>query len=64
MISDDDYTRDDLSRDLFMMVKAGLLDVSIREDGEWLYSVTKEAEAMTDEEKIEAIKKAEEEMDE
>lgn len=33
------YNRDDLERDLTLMVKAGLLELFMREDGQWVYSV-------------------------
>jgi len=50
-----EYRREDLSKDLFLMVKAGILDVNMREDGEWVYSVTEKGKAMTDEEKLEVL---------
>jgi predicted PhzF superfamily epimerase YddE/YHI9 len=49
-MGNEEYTRDDLDRDLFLMVKAGLLDISMREDGEWVYRVNPATESMTDEE--------------
>lgn len=52
---DDDYTQEDLQQDLTLMVKAGLLDIRIREDGEWVYVISDKAESMTEEERIEAI---------
>lgn len=45
------YDREDLSNDLFLMVKAGLLDVYMREDGQWVYDVSDAAKQMTDEER-------------
>lgn len=51
----DDYCREDLSKDLFLMVKAGILEVNMREDGEWVYSVSEKGRNMTDEEKFEAL---------
>lgn len=53
----DDYTKDDLSKDLAAMVKAGLLDIRMREDGEWVYVVTDRAAAMSEEEREEALLK-------
>jgi hypothetical protein len=50
-----EYRREDLSKDLFLMVKAGVLDVNIREDGEWVYSVTEKGKIMTDDEKLEVL---------
>jgi hypothetical protein len=52
---DDDYTKEDLSNDLAAMVKAGLLDIRIREDGEWMYVVTEKAAAMSEEEREQAL---------
>lgn len=52
---DDDYTEHDLQHDLTLMVKAGLLDVRIREDGEWVYVVSDKVNSMTEEERVEAI---------
>ena len=51
----DKYNKDDLSRDLFLMVKAGLLEVSMREDGEWVYKVTDSALLLTEEEKSDVL---------
>ncbi len=45
------YDRDDLSDDLTLMVACGLLDISMREDGEWLYNISEKAQAMTEEER-------------
>lgn len=52
----DDYTADDLTRDLALMVKAGLLEMHIRDDGEWVYKVSAKAEAMSEEERELAIR--------
>lgn len=52
----DDYTKEDLSRDLSAMVAAGILDISIREDGEWVYGLSETAMKMTDEERMEALR--------
>jgi hypothetical protein len=54
-MSNSDYTKDDLSRDLYLMVKAGLLDVSMREDGEWVYRPTQECREMTEEQKLSVL---------
>ena len=37
------------------MVKAGLLDINMREDGQWLYSASEASRNMTEEEKIAII---------
>ncbi|MBV5279973.1 MAG: hypothetical protein J0651_01510 [Actinobacteria bacterium] len=54
-MSSEDYTKDDLGRDLFLMVKAGLLDVSMREDGEWVYNVSESSLLLSETEKADII---------
>lgn len=44
-----EYTKDDLSKDLAFMVKKGLLDIHMREDGEWVYTVTDLGKQMNEE---------------
>ena len=46
MASDNQYSRDELSEDLAAMVAAGILNINIREDGEWVYSVPEHIQAM------------------
>lgn len=46
------YSKDDLQKDLYLMVKAGLLDIAMREDGEWLYKISDSSKDMTEYEKI------------
>lgn len=46
-----DYDKDDLAHDMYLMVKAGLLDINMRDDGEWVYSVTDKSRNMTEEER-------------
>ena len=50
-----DYDKDDLQKDLYLMVKAGLLDINMREDGQWLYSASEASRNMTEEEKMDII---------
>lgn len=52
--------KDELQRDLYLMVKAGLLDISMREDGQWLYSVTEASKQMTDEERLDILSRLDE----
>lgn len=59
-MANSDYTKDDLSRDLFLMVQAGLLEVRMREDGEWVYQPSEAALAMSDEEKTDIISRLDE----
>ena len=46
-----DYDKDDLAHDMYLMVKAVLLDINMREDGEWVYNVTDKSRNMTEEER-------------
>jgi hypothetical protein len=48
----DGYSKEDLTRDLALMVSAGILDIHMREDGEWLYSVSPRIMAMSQEERV------------
>lgn len=49
---DAEYNKADLTRDLTMLVSAGILDIHMREDGEWLYSVSPRVMEMSQEERI------------
>jgi len=49
-MSSERYSREELSRDLFLMVKAGLLDMFMREDGEWVFSVSEKSKELSQEE--------------
>lgn len=60
----EDYTSDDLSNDLHRLVKAGLIEVFIREDGEWIYTVNPDKANLSDEEKRALIEQVMEEEDE
>ena len=42
------------------MVKAGLLDIRMREDGEWVYSPSAASLTMTEEEKVDLISRLDE----
>jgi hypothetical protein len=59
-MANSEYTTDDLARDLYLMVKAGLLDVAMREDGEWVYRPSEAALSMTEEEKADLISRLDE----
>lgn len=48
---DDDYTTERLQEDIWRMVTIGLLDIAIRDDGEWVYSISHKAASMTAEER-------------
>ena len=49
------YSREDLSDDLGAMVTAGILEINMREDGEWVYSVSERVKNMTDKEREEIL---------
>ena len=49
-IVDYDYGKEDVAHDLYLMVKAGLIDIKIREDGEWIYSASEKSKSLTEEE--------------
>jgi hypothetical protein len=51
----ENYNKEEIAHDLFLMVKAGLLEVHIREDGEWVYSPSKKSLVMSDEEKMKIL---------
>jgi hypothetical protein len=54
-MSNEPYEKEELTRDLTLMVKAGLLDIYMREDGEWVYKASDKSLQMTDEEKLEIL---------
>lgn len=61
-MSDDEYTYDDLQKDLEFLVAKGLIEVGgIDENGQWLYKATAAALAMTEEEQEALIMSALEE---
>jgi len=45
-----DYTKDDLLVDLNLLIKNGLIEYRLNEDGQWVYRITEEAKAMSDDE--------------
>jgi hypothetical protein len=51
-------SKEELTKDLAFMVKAGLLDVFMREDGQWVYVPTELGKSMT-EERLTAILESE-----
>ena len=56
-MENDRYSREDLSDDLGAMVNAGILEIHIREDGEWVYSVSEIVKNMSEEEREELLLK-------
>jgi hypothetical protein len=59
-MSDETYSKDELQRDLYLMVKAGLLEINMREDGQWLYSASEASKNMTEEEREDILSRLEE----
>lgn len=58
----DDYTKDDLHKDMEFLRKAGLIEVTgINTDGQWLWKATDAALNMSNEERLSAIMMAEKE---
>lgn len=51
---------DDLSHDIWTLYRAGFIEASMRDDGEWVFSMSEKAKSMSDEE----IKTAIESLDE
>lgn len=49
------YSKDNLQKNLYFMVKAGLLDIRIREDGQWLYEISDSSKSMTEYQKIKLL---------
>lgn len=57
----DDYTKDDLHKDMEFLRRAGLIEVAgINRDGQWLWKPTDAALNMSSEERLSAIVKADE----
>lgn len=49
---DDEYTYEDLQKDLDFLLERGLIEVGgITPDGQWLYRATQKSLAMTEEER-------------
>lgn len=41
--------KDELDEDLALLVRAGLVDIKMREDGQWLYSASQYSKTLTEE---------------
>ncbi len=55
-MSDDEYTFEDLQKDLDFLVAKGLIEIGgIDEQGRWLYKATEASLAMTEEEQMALI---------
>lgn len=52
-----EYTKEDVAQELAILVKAGLVDIRMREDGEWVYFPTEYSKSLTQEELMLAIDK-------
>lgn len=52
----DDYTKEDLHKDMEALRSAGLIEVmGINDEGQWLWRATDKAMSMTEEERAQAI---------
>jgi DNA-binding transcriptional ArsR family regulator len=49
MLNEEEYTKEQINQDLYFMYKAGLVDIQMREDGEWIYTATEYAKGLTSE---------------
>lgn len=52
------HDKDEVSDALALLVKYGLLDAFMREDGEWLYGLSTQAMLMSEDEKMNALVQA------
>ena len=50
-----EYSMDELGEDLRLLVKAGLVDISIKENGDWLYKAVDGVSSLSPEEILAAI---------
>ena len=49
---DESYTKEHVAQELAHLVKIGLLDITIREDGEWLYFPSEYSKTLTEDQLI------------
>lgn len=49
---DESYTKEHVAEELAYLVKVGLLDITIREDGEWLYFPSEYSKTLTEDQLI------------
>lgn len=50
MLNEEEQARQRVAQDLMYMYKAGLVDIKMREDGQWIYFATDYAKSLRDEE--------------
>jgi DNA-binding transcriptional ArsR family regulator len=50
MLNEEEQNRQQVQQDLMLMYKAGLIDVRMREDGQWVYFATDYSKSLSDEE--------------
>ena len=48
-MNDESFIKGQVDQDLMLMYKAGLVDVKMREDGQWVYFATDYAKSLSDE---------------
>ena len=50
MLNEEMYTKEQIAQDLYLMVRAGLIDIKMREDGEWIYTASEYSKTLREEE--------------
>jgi hypothetical protein len=59
-----EFTKENVAKELANLVKAGLVDVSMREDGEWIYSLSEFAKTLDEQQTLEIINQIDQEDNE
>ena len=54
-MTDEEFIKETIAKELSILIRAGLVEVYISEDGEWLYQASEKAKSLTDIEKIALI---------
>ena len=49
MLNEEQYAKQQVAQDLMYMYKLGLVDIRMREDGQWVYFATEYAKSLSDE---------------
>lgn len=48
MLNEEEYAKQQVAQDLMYMYKLGLVDIRMREDGQWVYFATDYAKSLSD----------------
>lgn len=54
-MKDKNITEEEIAEDLTLLVSAGLVDIAMREDGEWIYSASEYSKTLTEEQIMDII---------